>query len=58
MARRLLDDNVAGGKMRRLAIVEFQPQLAVEQDRVSPRLVLHAFAIRRARRYRPVPAGV
>ena len=34
MARRLLDDNVARKKMHRLAIIEFQPQLDVEQDRV------------------------
>jgi len=35
MARRLLDDEVLRNKMRRLAFVEFQPQLAVEQDRVG-----------------------
>ena len=34
MTRRLLDDNVARRKMHRLAVVEFQPQLAVQQDRV------------------------
>src|SRR5258708_7616539 len=34
MTGRLLNDNVAGNKMHRRAVVEFQPQLAVQQDRV------------------------
>src|SRR5580704_14557373 len=34
MARCLLDDKVARRKMHRLSVVQFQPELTVQQDRV------------------------